>query len=154
MKTYLRFTPQEYEAIVKVCRPVDLGDDFFPIFKYFLVESLKDPSPGLAGRIAQLRRGEVGIIFEHLKSKRRLAAGRACRQVGEADPDLTDQEWQAVARASRAFDLPADFLHSYRAFLVGHFRHSLPELAHKLTRFSDRQMERVYARLRTGHGQS
>jgi len=152
MKTYLRFTPKEYEFIARVCRPIDLTDDFFPIFKYFLVESLKGVCPDLGARIARFRKHEVGIVYEHLRAERKAAGAKrqpSPRPEAVPEPDLTAEEWVAVAHASRIFSLPEKFLHTFQEFLVQHFRRSLPELSRKLARFSERQMERLYTSLRT-----
>ena len=50
MQTYLRFTRQEFEAIDRVCRRVELTEETFPGLQPFLVNSLRGLLPGLSER--------------------------------------------------------------------------------------------------------
>jgi hypothetical protein len=149
MKTYLRFTPAEYHAISRACRSVTFHEDSFPRFKHFLVESLRETLPELARRIAGLHKYQIGIIFEHLREQRRAArpAAPADSKPGSAH-DLTPPEWQAVSLATRAYGLPDGFPDAFREFLVRHFRRTAPELSGKIARFSDPQVDRLYAEVK------
>jgi hypothetical protein len=75
--SYLRFTPSEYEAICRVVSCIKLSDDFFPVFKYFLVESLIEIHPELAGRLALLRRGKMKLLYRHLRDRKRSKTERS-----------------------------------------------------------------------------
>jgi hypothetical protein len=71
---YLRFTPQEFRAIWSVCRPLRLSSDFFPVFKYFLVESLAETEPRLAGKVSHFNRKQTRLLFEYLRERQRSTA--------------------------------------------------------------------------------
>jgi hypothetical protein len=137
--TYLRFTGLEYRGIAAACRSVRLSDDFFPRFKYFLVEALFDSFPDLAQRIALFRTYQLGILFEYLKRQRAAAAlrhGQATTPEA-TQGNLTVEELQTIVRVSRPLWRPDGSPPSIGAFLV-----------HKLARFSDRQMKRLYQRVK------
>lgn len=149
METYLRFSRADYRALCQVCRPLDLGDDFFPLFQNYLVDSLRDALPELAGRLASLGEPEVRIVFEHLRQTRpRTGPRSAPRRKPAAPQGLTAEEWRLVARAAHGYLLPGGFPYLFRKFLTDTLRESAPELVRKLTRFSDRRLDRLHARLR------
>jgi len=150
MKTYLRFTPAEYRALSRACRSIDLHDDFFPVFQHFLVSALRAHAPDLANRIANFRKYQIGIVFEHLKARRK-AADQADDSTGQRAPRhaLTPQERQKVSCAAGAYTLPAGFPHVFRDYLVQHFQETAPDLSRKLAYFSDRQMERLFTELKS-----
>jgi hypothetical protein len=147
MPTFLRFRREEFHAIARLCRPVHLRDAFFPAFKAFLVESLTDACPALADRIAGFHRYQLGILFEYLKERRHaeaLAGGKP------GDLGLTAAEHQAVARAAATLVVHHRFLSCFRDCLVRYFRfgQGSPELAEKLARLSDRQVEQLCEQVR------
>jgi hypothetical protein len=148
--TYLRFTRPEYRAIAAACRSVPLSDDFFPRFKYFLVEALFDSFPDLAQRIALFRTCQLGILFEYLKDQR---AAAALRQGQATTPEatqghLTVEELQTIVRVSRPLWRPDGSPPSIGAFLVHLVGEVSPDLARKLACFSDRQMKRLFQRVK------
>jgi hypothetical protein len=148
---YLRFRPDEFQALTQVCRAVGLGEDFYPIFKYFLIESLSDLQPELSRRVAVLCRREVRLLFDQLQAWKRQKA-RARREArGEPDAPgepLTFEEVQAVCRASAGYRAGNRMLPPFRDFLVGRFRRSAPGLVAKLDRMSRSEMEKLYEQIR------
>jgi hypothetical protein len=77
LSCYLRFTPSEYEAICRVVQCIKLSDDFLPVFKYFLVESLIEIHPDLAGRLALLRGNKIKLLYRHLRERKRSKTERS-----------------------------------------------------------------------------
>jgi hypothetical protein len=71
---HLRFTPAEYQTICRALEGIALSDDFFAVFKYFLVEALLDSAPRLAGRLALMSRSKTRLLFNHLRRRKRFAA--------------------------------------------------------------------------------
>src|SRR3954451_4184404 len=132
MRTYLRFTPEEFAALSLACRPLRLNDKPFPQFKHFLVESLRTTSPGLAGRVALLGPHEVGILRDYLRSRQGHRPARRVR--------LTRGERAAVAEAASAYLLPGGFPHAFREFLLRRFRDSFPRLARKVAGLTEREV--------------
>jgi hypothetical protein len=145
--SYLRFTPDEYRAIRRACRSLDLSDDFFAVFKYFLVESLADTLPGLSQRLAQVPARKLRILYEYLKEHKTCRArsyGRFRGKKDEAWGGLTIRESQAVRQASDLFFLHEGSLPSFQDYLVFAFRETTPGLASKLARFSRHRIARLY----------
>jgi hypothetical protein len=136
MRTYLRFTPREYRAISRTCRSIRLDDDHYPAFQSALVAALRVVQPDLARRVAAFRSYQVGILFEHLKSR------------DDTRPTFTAEECRAVARACGSAVLPARFVAWFRDALVGHFREARPDLAEKLARLGERELARLCDRVR------
>src|SRR5438105_2206674 len=126
MRTYLRFTPEEFAAISLACRPLHLNDKPFPQFKQFLVESLRTTSHQLAGRVALFGPQEVGILHAYLKARQGHRPTRRAR--------LTRGDRAAVSRAASDYLLPGGFPHAFREFLLRRFRDSFPRLARKVAR--------------------
>jgi len=135
--SYLRFTPLEYRALCQLCSPLDLADDFFPDFKAFLVAALLDDLPDLAKRIALFRRGQLRILFDHVRGRKAKPAG-----------GLTQEEFRALTQACNSLVNPHRFLHYYKDSLVRHFQKSKPALARKLTRMTDEQFRELYGRVK------
>src|SRR4051794_3053630 len=132
MSAYVRFTPAEYRALCQVCVAIDFRNDLFRIFKQFLVESLKDSSPALAGRVAQLSRAQVRVVYQYLKEQRQDRA-EARRLPPPPPPELSPTEFQAVTDVADAYRLPAGFPHVFRDFLARQLRELAPDLVRKLT---------------------
>jgi hypothetical protein len=135
--TFLRFTCQEHRAIVQACRPLDLSDRAFPAFKPFLVGALAAAHPALAERVARFHTYQAGIVSEHLRERRRKA-GQA-----RTEHALTAGELRAMRQACTSLRIQPRFLTFLRQFLVHRFHGARPELARKLGRLSDRQLERL-----------
>jgi len=141
MRTYLRFTPEEFAAISLACRPLHLNGKPLPLFKHFLVESLRMTSPELAGRVALFRPHEVGILHDDLRARQGHRPARRTR--------LTRGERAAVSRASSAYLLPDGFPHAFQEFLLQRFRDSFPRLARKVARLTEQEVEDLYRGVRS-----
>jgi hypothetical protein len=95
--SYLRFTPEEFRAIQRTCDSVELSDDFFAVFKDFLVESLSELLPILAIRIARFRRPQLRLLYRFLRRQETSEVGKRRRtRRGEGKCALTSD-------CSRAF---------------------------------------------------
>ena len=143
--SYLRFTPEEFRAIRQTCHSVNLSDDFFVFFKYFLVESLSAMLPTLATRIARFSRPQLQLLYEFLRhQKASEVRSRWQTRRGEDECGLTSEELQTVRRASGPFFLHDGSLGSFRDYLVYHFGGTQPGLAAKVARLRPRQIARLY----------
>jgi hypothetical protein len=135
---YLRFSPDEYRALTAACRGLRLTDDFFPCFKYFLLETLTATCPHLADRISGFRRPALAILYHHLRDARAKArAGRS------TTADWTFEEWQAICTASRLHQPHNRLWPSLQEFLVRRFRKKQPGLAERIRRLSPDQVEQL-----------
>jgi hypothetical protein len=145
--SYLRFTREEFQAIRRACDLVDLSDDFFAIFKPYLVELLSDTLPILAIRIARFRRRQLELLYGCLR-RQKASEVKNQGQTLKREPDfgLTCEELQAIQRASGPFFLFGGSLPSYQEYLVDNFITTRPGLAAKLARLRPRQITRLYQR--------
>ncbi len=144
MVTYVRFTPQEFRAISRVCASLNFSDDAFPAFKAFLTDSLGPGFPALASRISRLDDCQIGLIYEHLKGQRAPAAqpGRDRRAAaGGQGPHLAGEDRKALARAAAFLRLHDECLPSFKACLVRLVGESSPALASRLARLTDHEVE-------------
>jgi hypothetical protein len=151
---YLRFTPEEYQLIWRACRPVSLADDLFPIFQRFLVQSLLEKSPELAKKISQLRKYQIGIIYEYLKEGRKAGAVPDTPPADGESYGLTLEDFQAVVQACGECVFGPRLLSAFRAFLVRRFKRTGPNLAAKVDRLSDGQLEGLYDLVQSRRGRS
>jgi hypothetical protein len=135
--SYLRFTPFEYQAICRLCRPLDLDDDFLPDFKGFLVASLLGDLPALAKRIALFRRNQLRVLFHHVRGPKAQAADA-----------LTSEELRALSQACRSLIGVPRFLHTCKDSLIHHFEETRPALARKLVRMSADQFQELFWRMK------
>jgi hypothetical protein len=114
-----------------------LREGFFPKFQCFLVTTLRETLPELAGRIARLRKGQLRLLFDHVRGRQR---GEECK--------LTQEEFQELAQACQALASRHRLLHFYKDTLVRHFLEVRPGLAGKLTRMSQDQFQGLYEQIR------
>jgi hypothetical protein len=143
--SYLRFTPDEFRAIRHVCDSVELSDDFFAVFKYYLVELLSDTLPDLAKRVSRFRRPQLGLLYGFLRSQKTSQIRSRGRTWREEDAcGLTLEELQAVRRASSPFFLHDGSLGSFQDYLVYNLGGTRPGLAAKLARLRPRQIAKLY----------
>jgi hypothetical protein len=142
----LRLTPEDYRAVCRCCRGLDLQERTFRGFRHLVVALLRDDRPELADRVARLPRHVLRLLFDHLQGRKR--PGRRPADAATGRPNgLTFEEFQAVARMTQR-SLPAGGRPSgFRAFLAHHFADQ-PELARKLEQLTDRQLEELYARVK------
>jgi hypothetical protein len=144
--SYLRFTPEEFKAIEQACHSMNLSDDFFHVFKYFLIESLEGTLPSLTQRLAQLPSRKLRILYEFLRDQR---TSPVKNHGGGTNRDrkkgaLSFEELQAVRQASGSFFLYDGSQWSFQDYLVHDFGKTAPALAAKLARFSHQQIARLY----------
>jgi hypothetical protein len=142
--SYVRLTPEEFQAIRQTCDPVDLSSDFLAVFKYFLVEALSDKWPELAARILRWRKAQIVLLYGFLKRQRMRPKSRGRRSCERGDYGLTSEELQTVRRASGPFFLQDGYLGSFQDFLMYNLRESRPGLAAKLADLRPRQIARLY----------
>jgi hypothetical protein len=140
--SYLRLTPPEYRAIARLCRPLQLGDGFFPKFKSFLVAALFESVPELAHRLALFRPSQLRLLFDHLRGRH-----------GQVECKLSREEFQALSEACQALASRHRFLHFYQDTLVRHLLGVRPGLADKVARMSPDQFWGLYERIRESRRQ-
>jgi hypothetical protein len=143
--SYLRFTPKEFRAIRRACRSLDLNDDFFVVFKYFLVESLTGPSASLTQKLAHLPRHKLRILCDYLREQKPSSVEKhGWLRKGGTQCALTFEELQTVRQVSGVFFLHDGSLHSFQDYLVYAFRKSAPGLAARLDHLSQQQIESLF----------
>lgn len=150
MKTYLRFTRAEYQALALACGSLELTDRSFRRLKPFLVASLRDTMPALAQRLALFRSYQIGIIYQYFKDQKRATEGRRT----PLRRFLSAEEFRAIAEACRGLPLRGRFLSYSRCRLILHFREAAPPLAAKLGSLSERQFERLCQRVSVRNNRS
>jgi len=141
--SYIRFTPQEYQAILGLCRSLALRDEDLPIFRILLVESLAKSYPELVRRVDSFRPDQLRLLFRRVRRRRR----------GASRIEFNAEERRALSRACAAFPLPGRFKRHLQDALVRRFRQEAPGLAAKLTRLDARQFERLYEEVRRSRPQ-
>jgi hypothetical protein len=129
--SYLRFLPEEYQAIIRLCRPLNLKRYRPHTLQRFLVWALGSRMPGLTQRIANYRRRELRILHDHLWQQRRP----------EERHSLSEEEFGLVGEAFGPLLFNLRFLRPVKRALVQHFRDSHPALATKLELLSFRHFE-------------
>jgi hypothetical protein len=133
---YLRFSPEDYHALCRLCSPLTLALDL-PTFKQLLLYSLADTHPALAERVAALGGHQLGILLDHFR--RRHPAG-----TGGERHAFSGEELRVLAEACESFHGPARFVRYLQAALAEHLCDWFPDLARKVARLSERQFERLY----------
>ena len=135
--SYLRLPPADYRAITRVCRSLDLSCYNQPTFRRILVVALTDDWPQLAGRVRELRKAQMQVLYQHLR-----AAGN-----GGARRSFTPEEVQSLADACVVLSPSARFTRPIRRILVRSFRREAPRLSRKLARLSGAQFDRLYEQM-------
>jgi hypothetical protein len=143
--TYLRFTHEENSALCLACGDRDLPDDFFPVFRYFLAETLYARWPALAARVARLRQPHLRLLYDHLKVRNRPAAQA---RAGRGRHGLSFEDFRTVARAALYFALGGGRRAAFRGFLLHFFRQEEPALADRLARLTGPEVTALYRRAR------
>jgi hypothetical protein len=135
--SYLRFTPAEYRAVARVCRRLDLGSYNPPTFQRVLALALSDASPGLSDRVSRFGRGEVRLLYDHLRAKTR-----------DAQRPFPSEEWRKLGEACESVPATHRFAHQVQRAVIGHLRTASPGLCRKLARMSISQFVRLFDRVR------
>jgi len=128
--SHLRFTPAEYECIVRVRRRLDLRGFDARTLRRILSLSLMGEAPALAERIRGLRDAEVRLLRDHLR--------------GERSQAFTADEWRTIAEVCGAAPACLRFAGPLQRLLVGRLRKASPRLARRLGRMSLTQFVRVF----------
>ena len=136
--TCLRFSPEDYRALGRLCQPLPATGGDLTALKRFLLDSLAGAHPSLAARIAGLDGHEMGILFAHFSDRAAADTARGGRH------GFSGEELRVVAEACASFLHPVRFVRHLRMALVGHLSDLFPHLARKLGRLSERQFERLY----------
>jgi hypothetical protein len=136
--TCLRFSPEDYRALGRLCQPLPATGDDLTALKRFLLDSLAETHPPLAERIAGLDGHKMGILFDHFSERAPADAPAGARHA------FSGEELRVVAEACASFLHPVRFVRHLRMALVGHLSDLFPHLARKLARLSERQFERLY----------
>src|SRR5579872_6440770 len=133
--SYLRFTSDEYRALLQACCRLNPGSHHRPAFKRLLVESLTDVAPDLAARIGRLRSSEVRLLHDHFRERSR-----------PANPwhDFAPEELRVLEEACAAAPFPVRFVRPFKRFLVQQVQDTWPDLARKISWLSGHQFERLY----------
>jgi len=129
--SYIRFLPEEYQAITRLCRPLNLKRYRPPTLQRFLVWALAKRMPALAQRIGEFPRRELRLLHDHLWEQRRP----------EERHSLTEEEFGLVGEAFGPLLFNLRFIRPVKRALVQHFRDSHPDLARKLELLSFRHFE-------------
>jgi hypothetical protein len=128
--SYLRFTPSEYEAVVRVRRRLDFRGFDARTVRLILSLSLMDESLALAERIRTLNDDQIRLVRDHLR--------------GEKPQSFTEAEWRVIAEACGAAPACVRFAGPLQRVLVGRLRKASPRLARRLGRMSISQFVRVF----------
>jgi len=155
---YLRFTPDEYRAVLEASRPLGLASGY-DAFRRALADALGGSSPALAGRIAALSDAQARLLREHLETTRATPEPGA-----DKGPDLplgewrsllqalglSFPEWQSLSRACALALLRSDDLMPEEVNLARLVREEQPALAEKLEGLTAGQLARLCIALRSG----
>jgi hypothetical protein len=134
---YLRFSPEDYRTLCRLCLPHLPHALDLPAFRQLLLFALSDTHPSLAGRIAELDGHRLGILYDHFRE--RAAAARP-----EGEHGLGPKELHVLREACRCYPTTVRFLRPFKANLVQVLREVFPALAKKVRRLSDEQFARLY----------
>jgi hypothetical protein len=138
---YLRFSPDDYQALTRLCRPGLTFPFDLTAFKQFLLLALCDARPALAERIAGLGRRQVRVLHDHFAA--RAAAVRSAAQGHGLGP----KEMRVLREACRCYPATVRFLWPFRANLVNVLQGVFPALAEKVRQMSDEQFRGLHEQL-------
>jgi hypothetical protein len=150
---YLRLTPEEYRALCRGCRSLDLRAVTPGAFRAVLVPLLSGDWPELADRLTHLRASQLRLLLEHLRAQLCCSpsSGKSARRREEQGEELTFEEFRTVADAAQRFLRHDGRLSAFRSYLIHHFRGESPALACKLDRLSERQLRGLFERVQRPH---
>lgn len=133
---YLRFAPEDYRVLCRLCSPHLTDALDLPAFRQLLLCSLAEGHPALAERVAELDGHRLGILYDHF-------CQRAAARPG-ADLGLGPKELHVLREACRCYPTTVRFLRPFKNNLVQVLREVFPALSRKLRRLSDEQFGRLY----------
>lgn len=146
MTRHLRFSPEEYRALLRLSGAVPLRGTSLTALRRFLVAHLPLEQLDLAMRIDRLDNRRMRILHEHLVGQGPPGPTPGGRQ------ELTEGEFKAVADAWEGFPYPVRFLRYLRQSLIDSLGEIYPDIAGKLARLGQRQFEGLYERVK-GRGE-
>src|SRR5690242_10032910 len=123
--SYLRFTPEEYGVICRLCEQIPLGGTDITALRHFLVAYMPLDQLGLARRIARLDRRQMRLLHEDLLGQSQTKTSAAPRAA------FTEEELQTI---TRTIDLPRRhprFLRLFHRSVVERLSDAYPSLAWK-----------------------
>jgi hypothetical protein len=135
--THLRFSPAEYQAIARLCGPLDLRRSRPQALRRLLVGGLADALPELARRLRGFRRRELRVLHEHLRE----------RQASD-EHGLTPEEFETVATPFGPLLSHVRFIRPLKRAVARQLRETFPGLAAKLDHLSQRQFEALCEEIR------
>jgi hypothetical protein len=141
---YLRFAPEDYATLCRLCSPHSLPALDLLAFKRLLLATLSEAHPALAERIAELDGHRLAILYDH------FAARAAARRSEAPEHGLGPKELHVLREACRCYPGTVRFLRPFRANLVNVLRPVFPALAKKVARLSDEQFRRLHRQLTQG----
>ena len=136
--SYLRFSPDEYHALCRLCEQFPLGRTSLSALQHFLVANLPLDRLALAMRIDRLDNHQMQLLYEHLVSHHPAEAAQSKWDA------FTQAELNAVADAWGSFPYPLRLLRHFRKPLVHLLSDGSPDLAQKLAGLSERQFRLLY----------
>jgi hypothetical protein len=140
--SYLRFSPEEYRSLCRLCEQLPLGATGLTAFRHFLVAYMPLDQLELAKRIARPDDRPLRLLRKHL-------LGRSQTNALEGDKlPFTEEELELITQAIDFPRHPLRFLWLVRKSMVEHLSDHSPSLARKLARLSERQLERLYEHVR------
>jgi hypothetical protein len=128
--SYLRFTPQEYQVLARICRRLGPGCRL-NAFRRSLMLALSNGRPGLLQKISRLHIHQLKILLDHFRHKNEPPGGH----------DLSPDEVRSLSQAFGPLLFHARFGVPLKRALVRHLVESAPDLAAKLHRLSQDQFE-------------
>ena len=140
--SYLRFSPEEYRALCRLCEQLPLGATGLTAFRHFLVAYMPLDQLELAKRIARLDDRPMRLLQKHLLGRRQAEAPE-----GDKLP-FTEEELKLITRTIDFPRHPLRLLRHFQKSMVERLSDSYPSLAWKLARLSERQFERLYEHVR------
>lgn len=144
MTSFLRFSRPEYQAIVSVCRTLNLERCTPNILRRVLVHSLGKPMAGLSGRIRDLSSQELRILHDHLREQ------QSC----PVRTRFAASEFNLLVEAFGSLLFNLRFVRPLKRALVTHFKSAMPKLAAKLEAMTYPEFEelcqQVQQRVRRG----
>lgn len=146
MSNYLRFTPDEFQALRLACRPLSLTGPF-SAFQQTLACALRSSHPLLARRIGRLSKARVRTLRLHMEGQQ---SNRPANSEASPRCDLSIREWKTVSQACAVIWLSDDCPHSFQGRLVGEVEGTEPALAEKLGRLDAGQAATLYHRVKKG----
>jgi hypothetical protein len=146
---HLRFTLDEYHAIRRACRSLELSGPF-TAFQRHLEEALLAPQPALATRVAGLRSPQVRTLRRHMEDRKKQQSSQPAEPAEQVGCELSFREWRTVAQACAVIALRDDSLLNFKGRLLHEVAATDPGLAVRLARLGEGEVTTLYRRVKSG----